>query len=546
MPQRGQNFPPQQQLLGSPFQNGVIATTAPISVLSILSPYLNVMGNGPHELPWEALAANLEWRAESPCTFQSTNYHFQFKADQSDSIRNFINTMASAIKGSADRERLKYPDQYIVPAADDIMIDMTVARKIAPLIHKLREDGWYWKQDDLPDAASCQHLRDDCPGMLPLKERKMSAFLRVFDSDQANGISCPFDRVANEDVFFNLEVFKALVICGEMDILLRICSHPDVHFSYWLDGPLSCDCDDDDDCGIGDDNEWAFIANHALWSFITLNLMSWLKRASTSGVGHPNNQNVYRDTEAYQEMVFERTRFRCWPLAQYQHMFFFGIAGQQFHEWGGLHDETKWKRALDLWGIDYLRYRPLLGYGTYEDFLDCQGKKLPENTHHTATEISQLRSDLVTRTQLPNELIDRVLEEGEYDTPTRLLQIPHDPLHPANRKELHKYLEECWALLVRSEILVRALNSRRSATARAGGVASDHPGEDTGPGIEMDVVNIDWETEIGEVIQKLFGCTCCLDKLKNGEDIGFVNSKVNTNAEMCSRFRASRKWPYNN
>ncbi|CAG9991052.1 unnamed protein product [Clonostachys byssicola] len=498
------------------------------------------MGSNSLELPWEALAANLEWRAESPCTFQSTNYHFQFKPDQNESLRNFINTMATTIRGCADRERLKYPDHYDVPGADDTIIDMTVARKMAPLIHKLRADSYYWKPEVVPDSASCQHRRDDCPGMLPLEERKMSAFLRVFDNDQTSDTSCPFRRAANKRVIFNLEVFKALVICGEMDALLRICSHPDVQFSSWLDGPFSCHCDDDDECGSDHEYEWASIANHALWSFITLNSMSWLKRASTTGLGHRNDLNDYRDTEAYQEMVFERTRWRCFPLVQYQHRFFFGITDQQFHEWGGFRDERKWKRALDLWQIDYLRYRPLLGYGSYDDFLDCQGEaeRLPDNVHHTATEISQTRSYLATHTPLPNELIDRILEEGEYDTPKRLLQVPHDPLHPANRKELHEYLGECWALLVRSEILIRALNSRRTANTRAEGVPSEHLGEDTGPEIETNIANIDWKTEIGEVIQKLFGCTCCLEKLKNGEDIGFMNSKVNTNADMCSDFLA--------
>ncbi|CAH0058272.1 unnamed protein product [Clonostachys solani] len=513
-----------------------------MSLLPILSPYMDDMGLEPRELPWEALVANLEWRAENQCTFQSTNYHFQFKPDQNDSIRNFINTMASMIRESAVRKRLLYPDHYDVPAADDIMIDLTLARKIAPLIHKLREDSFHWKQEGLPDSASCQHRRDDCLGMLPMEERKMSAFLRVFDNRQTNDTSCPFGRAANKKVLFNLEVFKALIICGEMDILLRICSHPDVHFSTWLDGRVSCDCDDDDNCQISDENEWASIADHALWSFIALNSMSWLKRDSTSEV---TEQGDYRDTEAYQEMVFERTRWRCLPLVQYQHRFFFGITDRQFHEWEGFRDERKWKRVLDLYGIDYLSYRPLLGYGSYDDFLDCQGRKLPDHVHHTAAEISHVRSVLVAHTQLPNELIDRILEEGEYDTPRRLLQTPHDPLHPANGEELYQYLEECWALLVRSEILIRALNTRRSATTRAEGVSSDHLGEDAGPEIEMDEVNIEWETEIGQVIQKLFGCACCLEKLKNGEDIGFVNTKVNRNANVCARFRACGRWPYN-
>ncbi|VUC29197.1 unnamed protein product [Clonostachys rosea] len=504
------------------------------------------MGQEPRELPWEAFAANLEWRADSPCTFQSTNYHFRFKPDQKDSIRNFVQTMSKTIRESADRERLRYPARYDVPAADDIMIDTSVARKLAPLIHRLREDSLRWRPEGAPEAVSCQHRRDDCPGMLPLEERKMSAFLWVFDERQTDDDPCPYDREANKEALFNLEVFKALIICGEMDILLRICSHPDVHFSSWLDGdPIPCRCADEDTCYSSDENEWASIANHALWSFIALNSMSCLHRTSTSGVGQYKYLNDYRDTEAYQEMVFERTKHGFFPLVQYQHRFFFGITDQQFDEWGGYRDERKWKRVLDLYQIDYLVYRPLLGYGSYDDFLDCQGKKLPDNIHHTAAEISQIRSDLAARTQFPNELIDTILEEGEYDTPKRLLQIPHDPLHPANHKELHEYFEECWALFVRSEMLIRALNRRRSATARSRRASSYHPGEEADSEINIKLVNIKWETEIGEVIQKLFGCACCVEKLQKGEDIGFINSKVNRNASLCARFRALGRWPYN-
>jgi hypothetical protein len=60
---------------------------------------------------------------------------------------------------------------------------------------------------------------------------------------------------------------------------------------------------------------------------------------------------------------------------------------------------------------------------------------------------------------LPMEMQLHVLQLAQY-LPQRRLEIPHDPQHPQNRTELHKYLKYCWQLLVRCEMIARALGDR--------------------------------------------------------------------------------------
>lgn len=60
---------------------------------------------------------------------------------------------------------------------------------------------------------------------------------------------------------------------------------------------------------------------------------------------------------------------------------------------------------------------------------------------------------------LPIELALDVMELAGYEAKRRL-NIPHDPLHPYNRKELAQYLKYCWQLLVRCDMMAKALDMK--------------------------------------------------------------------------------------
>lgn len=60
---------------------------------------------------------------------------------------------------------------------------------------------------------------------------------------------------------------------------------------------------------------------------------------------------------------------------------------------------------------------------------------------------------------LPPELSTEVLKLADY-TMKRRLVVPDDPLHPNNAVELQKYLNYCWQLLIRTDLVARALGRR--------------------------------------------------------------------------------------
>lgn len=41
--------------------------------------------------------------------------------------------------------------------------------------------------------------------------------------------------------------------------------------------------------------------------------------------------------------------------------------------------------------------------------------------------------------------------------PRQTLEVPHDPLHPTNRKALGQYLEHCWQIIVRCDMMMKEL-----------------------------------------------------------------------------------------
>lgn len=56
----------------------------------------------------------------------------------------------------------------------------------------------------------------------------------------------------------------------------------------------------------------------------------------------------------------------------------------------------------------------------------------------------------------PAELTMDIMDLAGYE-PKRRLQIPHDPPHPSNREELSRYLTYCWQIIVRCDMMRKAI-----------------------------------------------------------------------------------------
>ena len=96
-----------------------------------------------------------------------------------------------------------------------------------------------------------------------------------------------------------------------------------------------------------------------------------------------------------------------------------------------------------------------------------------------ADDVSFVRQALQSK-GLPTELVLDILELAGYE-PRRRLKIAHDPFHPDNRKELGEYLTYCWKLIVRCDVVDRALQ---------------------GPGEQLDVY---WREAVLRTVNSCFG-----------------------------------------
>ena len=61
-------------------------------------------------------------------------------------------------------------------------------------------------------------------------------------------------------------------------------------------------------------------------------------------------------------------------------------------------------------------------------------------------------------TKLLLELVMIIMEFADYK-PRRTLEVPHDPLHPTNRKALDQYLEHCWQSILWCDMMMKFVMS---------------------------------------------------------------------------------------
>lgn len=199
------------------------------------------MAHQAHNIPWGSLAPHLKFcQVRHP---SHTDFHFRFKPRQGQDLEYFVEAFIRNLHDHATTARKAYPERYSPPQPDDLIISDDAARKISPTIHRWRvenpkAEGWRCLPSVYPSHNSlCSHSGDtECQCPIPYEERKAAAFSCRY---QRNGCY-EFYRI-NGAAFFNQEVFKSLLLYGEMDAVLRICALQGTHLTRWW---RAAPCDD--------------------------------------------------------------------------------------------------------------------------------------------------------------------------------------------------------------------------------------------------------------------------------------------------------------
>ncbi|EED16257.1 hypothetical protein TSTA_013570 [Talaromyces stipitatus ATCC 10500] len=404
-----------------------------------------------HNIPWNTLASHLKiYWPDIPTWQNPSNLYFRSKDNQENDVRYFATCFAKTIREHTTCERKKFAENYDVSGKDDIILDDTTVQKTSPLVYKWRQSyRWDLADKSKPKVCMSTSIRKlcthndgfNCGCAIPFKERKVSSFLRRYYSND-----CYKFYRENRDQFYNIELAKTLILYDEMEPILRVCSHPDVDYKRWH-SVLEC-YDTDQQAG------WDIVYISALNAYLCLNILYcfpalWDDASSTRPID-------YRSTKVYQ-----RTLRSCtWSdvtseVPHYPHRAFFGIDDRQFREWPRMSPEFGTKYMPDIYTLSEWSFRDRVfpyGAAPIDDFLKSENEVgyLPD-----VASVALVRTILYSK-GLPPELTADVMEKADY-TVKRRLSHPHDPFHPGNLDELHKYLTYCWRLMVNCNMMADAL-----------------------------------------------------------------------------------------
>ncbi|CAH0020754.1 unnamed protein product [Clonostachys rhizophaga] len=295
----------------------------------------------PDRVPWNTLVSNLQYDPLIACKNGRANLKFRFQHKQGISLNYFVDSLIQFINEQADELRRTFPENYEIPSSDDVVISDEVVMRILPLVHAWRSHCWNGISDkhemgimnETIESELCLHAEHDkeCKCALPLKERKMAAFLRQYEEND-----CYCFMQVNGEAFFNLEITKTLLIQGEIETILNIFLHPNVDYSEWWN-QAECHCNACE-FNIGLDQ----IYNMALRSYITLNALLHFSQLLDHALSHSEDANDYRRLFAYQKMIRETTKTNpTTEVATYPHRQFFGIAQPQLHDSTELRETTR-------------------------------------------------------------------------------------------------------------------------------------------------------------------------------------------------------------
>ncbi|KAH6964445.1 hypothetical protein DER45DRAFT_150413 [Fusarium avenaceum] len=303
------------------------------------------MAHHAETLPWKDLASVLELKETNSCQREARGFHIRVQLDTKETLAEFLNTFMQKATADAIVERQKYSERYDVPDANEVIITDDVAKRITPTVRR-----WHTEELDISDIESqriprqgnlCPHENESeqCFCALAFKERKMAAFQREWVSSDCY----KFEEVNGEAVH-NLEVFKSLLLHGEMEPILRSCAYVRNPLSEWWEQRQCCCMTADLECMCGNLG-WDRMYKNALRMYMILNLLycfpeTWEKEGETI--------DDYRNIKSYQLAIRSSTKSRDFSeVTTYQHRDFFGIEEDQFSLHPKPFDFTRWKSIMN-------------------------------------------------------------------------------------------------------------------------------------------------------------------------------------------------------
>ncbi|GKT99595.1 hypothetical protein FLAG1_01068 [Fusarium langsethiae] len=473
------------------------------------------MAHQAERLPWQALASVFDLKPTNPCQHDAPNLHPRDEPETGQKLSQFLDAFFKAANLDAQREREKYPErydpldagiflrsmtgeeqqdegvrrQYDRPSKKQVILADELVDKITPTVRR-----WYPKNKDgsisvkFEQGPQCPHINDSdkCECVLPFKERQLAAFQREYYPND-----CWEFYQYNGEAYRNLEFVKTLILLGEMDPVLQVCSSDECHLARWWEaGPCYCE---------GMNLGWNVICDYAIKMYLTLNILYYFPETWQANDG--SSIDDYRSLASYQMAIRLCTISEGCQIATYPHRDIFGIQDKQFSSHARPFDMSRWKQFLKLddytvsrmremnpeWDIGpeftkpsayKLRFYPY-GLMTYDEFLNFE-KPVSYQPH--SNDVSHVRW-MLGQKGLPAELTDIILSRADYIS-GRSLPVDGKPFHPGNKVELDRYLEECWQLIVRCLML----------------------------GHELEDEDVDFEKRIRRLlkvcIQEIFRCDC--------------------------------------
>ncbi|KAM0375774.1 hypothetical protein ACHAPK_002555 [Fusarium culmorum] len=440
-------------------------------------------------LPWQALASIFDLKTTNPCQHDAPNLHPRDEPETRQKLPQFLDAFIKNASSDAKQERKKYPEkydpldagiflksmtgeeddeglrtQYDNPPKEHIILTDELVDKITPTVRR-----WYPKNDGgsisskFDQGLQCPHINDSdkCECVLPHKERQLAAFQRDYYPNE-----CYHFYADNAESYRNLEFVKTLILLGEMDPVLQVCSSDECHLTRWWEaGPCYCE---------GLNLGWNMICDYAITMYLTLNIHYCFPEIWQDDDGSPIDD--YRDLASYQMAVRHCTPSSGCQIATYPHRDLFGIQDKLFDIFPMPFDMSWWEEFIKVddyyvsrrreidpnWDMDSefiepsaykLKFYPY-GLITYDEFLNFEK---PASYQPHSNDVAHVRW-MLGQKGLPTELADSIISKAEY-IPGRSLPVDGRPFHPGNKAELDRYLEECWQLIVRCFMLGRELEN---------------------------------------------------------------------------------------
>jgi hypothetical protein len=238
------------------------------------------------------------------------------------------------------------------------------------------------------------------------------------------------------------ELTKTLLLYGEMEALLRIAAHPEVDFDcnwalpYFCGGITS---------GIGDTMRCA-LTSYVFFNVVYLHPEIWDPEAKQKCVAEKRTQGMvvkeeevdYRKMVSWEKLVSRCTGWRRYDVHTYPHRLFFGVSEDDY-------DGRNWHK-FPGWGREYRKHPSLQ---TEKE------RTATRETYLPVFEDIEIVLFYLRCKGLPTEIGLQILAHASFK-PERRLPVAKDPLNPANREELMKYLSWCWKVLIWCDVLMTA------------------------------------------------------------------------------------------